>query len=70
MKTAIEPHLGALQEVKAAMRVPQGMVEVEYRRTVAGVDATVKLPAGVSGELVWKGKRVSLHGGENVLQMN
>ena len=56
----IEPHLGNLHEVKAAMPIPQGMVEVEFNRTAAGVTADVTLPAGVSGELVWKGNKHAL----------
>jgi alpha-L-rhamnosidase len=65
-KVVIEPHLGELKEVKAAMPVPQGMVEVEYRRVGNGLEAKVTLPAGISGELVWNRKLTSLHGGENV----
>jgi alpha-L-rhamnosidase len=56
----IEPHLGNLQQVKVAMPIPQGMVEVEFNRTAAGVTADVTLPAGVSGELVWKGNKHAL----------
>jgi alpha-L-rhamnosidase len=55
-KIVLEPHLGDLKFVKAAMPIPQGMVEVEYRRTSSGVEALVKLPAGVTGELVWAGR--------------
>jgi alpha-L-rhamnosidase len=59
----IEPHLGALKQLKAAMPIPQGMVEVEYQRTAAGLDATVKLPEGVSGELKWKGRAIAVKAG-------
>jgi hypothetical protein len=57
----IEPHLGNLQHLNAAMPIPQGMVEVEFNRTAAGVTAGVTLPAGVSGELVWKGNKHALN---------
>ena len=69
-RVEIAPHLGALKEVKAAMPVLQGMVEVKYVRSGDGVEATVNLPEGVSGDLVWKGKRISLHGGENVEKLD
>lgn len=69
-RVEIEPHLGTLKEVKAAMPVPQGMVEVKYVQSVDGVEATVNLPEGVSGNLVWRGERISLHGGENVEKLN
>jgi alpha-L-rhamnosidase len=52
----IEPHLGDLRQVSAAMPTSQGRVEVEFKRTVSGVKATINLPPGVSGELVWKGQ--------------
>jgi len=64
---AIEPHLGDLKAVKAGMPIPRGMVEVEYKRAANGVEARVKLPAGETGELVWKGKAYGLQAGEQTL---
>ena len=64
-KVVIEPHPGELKEVKAGMPLPQGMVEVEYRRDGNGWEAKVTLPAGIDGELLWNGTRILLHGGEN-----
>ena len=64
-KVVIEPHPGELKEVKAGMPLPQGMVEVEYRRDENGWEAKVTLPAGIDGELLWNGTRILLHGGEN-----
>lgn len=64
---AIEPHVGELKELKAGMAIPQGMVEVEYKRTEKGLEARVKLPDGVSGEFLWSGKTRALHGGEQTL---
>jgi len=61
---AIEPHLGTLNEVKAQMPIPQGLVEAEYRRTAKGVEARVKLPTGVKGALRWREKDYVLEGGE------
>ncbi len=65
----IEPHLGALKQLKAAMPIPQGMVEVEYQRTAAGLDATVKLPKGVSGELKWKGLAIAVKAGGQTITL-
>src|SRR5262249_13399749 len=62
-KVAIEPHLGTLKNVKAAMPIPQGMVEVEYESAAAGVVAKVFLPEGTSGDLTWKGRAVALKAG-------
>ena len=68
-KVMIEPHLGALKEVHAGMPIPQGMVEVNYARGVKGVEARVKLPEGVAGELLWKGQSTALHSGEQTLTL-
>jgi hypothetical protein len=67
-KVLIEPHLGDLKRVQAAMAIPQGIVEVEYLDGgTAGVAAKVNLPEGVTGELVWKGIKSPLKSGENLL---
>src|SRR5262249_24764184 len=68
-KVVIEPRLGNLKNVRAAMPIPQGMVEVEYVRGSGGVDARVKLPTGVDGELLWRGRQISLHGGGQTLSL-
>lgn len=65
-KVVIDPHLGPLQSLRAAMPVAQGLVEVEYERGATGVSARVKLPEGLTGEFVWKGKKIPLQSGENV----
>src|SRR5258708_5160955 len=65
----IEPHLGALKHFSAAMPIPKGIVEVEYDQVANGVEADVHLPAGVSGELVWKGRKYALHGAEQKITL-
>ncbi len=66
---AIEPHLGALNEVSAKMPIPQGVVETEYKKSGDGVLARIKLPAGVNGKLQWRGKEYVLNGGEQALTL-
>jgi hypothetical protein len=68
-KVLIEPHLGGLTQLRAAMPIPQGMVEVNYSRGARGVEAHVKLPEGVTGEIVWKGQTVGLHSGEQTFAL-
>jgi alpha-L-rhamnosidase len=68
-KVTIEPHLGALKEVQAGMSIPQGIVEVEYKRRAEGVQARVKLPERVAGELVWKGRSIALRSGEQTVAL-
>lgn len=60
----VEPHLGSLYHVEAALPVQQGMVSVKYNRVAGGIEAQVILPAGLHGELVWKGHSLALHSGE------
>lgn len=61
----IEPHLGSLQHVKAAMPAAKGTVEVAYTTNGSGVSAEISLPPSTSGELLWKGKAFNLHAGIN-----
>ncbi len=63
----IRPHLGALQELNAALPHPQGEIRVEYRRRGKGLTADVVLPEKLSGWFEWGGKRVALHGGRQHL---
>jgi alpha-L-rhamnosidase len=63
-KVRIAPHLAGLQHVEAGMPTPRGIVEVRLRNGAKGLEGEVTLPAGVSGELEWAGKKVGLHGGE------
>jgi alpha-L-rhamnosidase len=66
----IEPHLGDLKHVSAAMPIPQGMVEAEYTKQDSQVSAQITLPLGTSGELIWQGRKVSsLHEGTQTLNL-
>ncbi len=65
----IEPHLGKLHRLVAAVPTPKGMVEVKYGSSASGVSADIHLPVDLTGELVWKGKTVSLHSGEQQVQL-
>jgi len=64
---SIEPHLGVLRNVSSAMPTPKGMVEVNYLSEDSGVSAEVNLPPNVSGDLIWKGKTLTLHPGHQQL---
>jgi len=64
-----EPHLGTLNHVSASMPIPKGLVQVEYNRVANGVEADVSLPPGVSGDLVWKGRKLALHEGKQKLTL-
>jgi hypothetical protein len=65
----LEPHLGVLRYVEAGLPTPKGMIEVKYRRAGEGLDAEVKLPEGVSGELVWNDRVVAVHAGQQSVKL-
>ena len=59
----IEPHLGALKRVTAAVPTSRGLIETEYTATTNGVRAEITLPSGMTGDFLWKGKSSALHTG-------
>ena len=66
-RVRIAPHLGGVGSIGGEMPHPAGTIRVDYRLTDGGLDATVELPEGVTGELVWRGSSYSLAGGTNEL---
>ncbi|HSS95931.1 MAG TPA: alpha-L-rhamnosidase C-terminal domain-containing protein, partial [Terriglobales bacterium] len=66
---AIQPHLGNLKHVAATVPHPKGMIETEYVVDGSGVTARITLPAGIPGELTWKGKVTSLHKGTQTVHL-
>jgi hypothetical protein len=65
----IEPHLGPLQQAAGTVPHPAGEIRVSCRRRGAGVEATVTLPSGVTGEFVWGGRTVPLQPGEQQVKL-
>jgi hypothetical protein len=66
---AIEPHLGELKQLSATMPVPKGIVKVSYAVEPAGTTATVTLPQGLPGKLIWKGRDFPLRSGGQTLRL-
>jgi hypothetical protein len=62
-EVTVEPHLGPLKHVVAAVPSPNGIVEAEFAVDNSRVRARITLPSGVSGKLVWKGRTSALHEG-------
>lgn len=63
----IAPHLGDITSLDATTAHPRGLIQTTYRRQGQRLDATVTLPAGISGEFVWNGKSEPLKPGVNRL---
>ena len=63
----IEPNLGGLTHLRAAVPHPKGIIEVEIDASARR--AIIRLPAAVPGAFVWRGKTYSLHPGETRLHL-
>jgi alpha-L-rhamnosidase len=66
----IAPALGPLHTASGRVPHPRGDIEVALTRAGdAGISAEITLPAGVSGEFAWRGRRVSLHPGRQTVRL-
>ena len=68
-EVTVEPHLGPLKHVAAAVPSPRGMVEAEFTVDNSRTRARITLPSGVSGTLVWKGRTSALHEGTEEMML-
>jgi len=66
----VEPHLGALARAEGRVPHPRGDIDVSLTRVgTGGIRAVVTLPTGVSGTIVWRGRRTALHEGRQELTL-
>lgn len=69
-KIRIAPSLCGLKQVSGSIPHPAGTVSASYEVNTRGkLTARLTLPAGTTGEFVWKGKSYELHAGEQVLKL-
>ena len=66
----IEPHLAGLHNLDASMPHENGLIHAVYKLDGSHWNATVTLPSGLTGELVWKEQSYVLHSGEQTLSLN
>ena len=66
-RVTIQPHLGSLKKLNATLPHPQGEITVAYNREGDHLTADVTLPAGLSGNFLWRGKSATLHPGSQHL---
>ena len=64
----IEPHLGDIKKIGGQIPHPAGTLSVAYD-TTGGPLATIVLPAGVTGDFIWRGERYPLTAGENQISV-
>jgi alpha-L-rhamnosidase len=68
-RVVVRPHLGKLTKVSGSIPHPQGVVAVKLALSGGKLEAEVNLPAGVTGEFVWRGARRPLKAGTNKLTL-
>lgn len=68
-RVRIEPHLGKLTHLEAAMPHPAGQIRVSYQRKGDQWLASITLPGNLSGELVWRERSYPLGQGTTVLRL-
>lgn len=67
---SFQPHMGRLKRLSAALPTPKGMIELEYTRREADLNADITLPPGTSGEIIWNGHKTPLHSGAQNLSLH
>jgi alpha-L-rhamnosidase len=68
-KVRVEPHLGKLTHLDAAMPHSGGDIQVNYKLDGKDWRAIVTLPRGLTGKFVWHGKEYPLHEGMQTFQL-
>jgi hypothetical protein len=66
-RVRITPHLRGLHHLDASMPHVGGMIHTVYQVEGSSWKATVTLPAGLTGELVWGTHEYPLHAATQVL---
>ncbi|HFB98273.1 MAG TPA: alpha-rhamnosidase, partial [Bryobacterales bacterium] len=69
-RVRIEPHLGRLQRASGIVPHPRGEVRVQLERAEDGaLTGRIDLPAGITGEILWRGARSALRPGLNRVKL-
>ena len=65
----IAPNLGNLSFAKGTVPHPQGTIEVDIKKVGnSGMEATVTLPKNITGEFWWKGEKIRLKSGLQIIK--
>lgn len=65
-----EPNPGSLSEILAVVPHPKGEIKAEYSIIDDHLIATITLPEGVTGRLIWKGREYVLGDGHHEIDIN
>ncbi len=64
-KVKIEPHLGQMTDISGTMPHPKGSISASYKLENGKWKIQIELPKSITGNLVWKGKKIALKQGLN-----
>jgi hypothetical protein len=64
-RVRVEPHLGTLKTLDAAVAHPRGLIETTYAVQGKVLSAVITLPPGLAGVFAWKGRTRPLAAGKN-----
>lgn len=65
-----EPNPGYLTEITAIVPHPEGEIIAEYRFSDERLIASITLPEGITGHLIWRGKEYRLSEGQHEVDIN
>jgi len=65
----IRPFLGRLTHVSGTVPHPRGEIVVSLRRDGDALEADVRLPEGVDGEVLWRGARAAVGPGQSKVRL-
>ncbi len=67
-KVRVAPQPAGLKQIRAKTPHPKGFVETDLAFDGDKVSGSVKLPDGITGTFVWKGREIPLQSGLNVIE--
>jgi hypothetical protein len=68
-KVKIKPHLGQITDIKGVIPHPKGTISASYKLESGKWKIQIELPKSITGNLIWKGKTITLKEGLNQLTL-
>jgi hypothetical protein len=68
-KVKIKPHLGQIKNIKGVIPHPKGTISASYKMENGKWKIQIELPKSITGNLIWKGKTITLKEGLNQLTL-
>ena len=68
-RVRIRPFLGRLARVSGSVPHPKGEVAVSLRLDGEALEADVRLPEGIEGEILWRGARAAVGPGQSKVRL-